>query len=210
MIAAKFTAWPPNGAEAIEKTPVLENSGPGSGRKPLALRTARPGMFCDAMVTMKSGNAMPIIAGTENSGATNNTTGHIDVSDSADRSVAQMTMVTRSAAGTANSRFSFHTNAQAAMIGRASAGSSATARTGARQKVNRTPASMALARGAGIASTQRPSGFHRPARTISTAVARKAPTAAAKPPAAVPVVARRAAPGVDQAMLTGIFVLRER
>ena len=83
------------------------------------------------------------------------------------------------------------------------AGCSATARTGARQSVNRIPASMALASGAGIAATARPSGFHKPATVSSTPQTRKAPTASPKPPAGAAVAASSAAPGVDQATLTG-------
>ena len=52
------------------------------------------------------------------------------------------------------------------------------ASTGARQTGRRTPASIALASAAGIASTQRPSVRHRPATTISTPVTAKAPSAA--------------------------------
>ena len=66
-----------------------------------------------------------------------------------------------------------------------------------------TPESIALASGAGMAATARPSGRKSPAITISTPQTRKAPTAAGKPPPTAPVVASRAAPGVDHAMETG-------
>ncbi|MNL63133.1 hypothetical protein D3C87_1872300 [compost metagenome] len=69
-----------------------------------------------------------------------------------------------------------------------------------------TPASMALASGAGIAATARPSGLNRPATTIIRPQARKAPTATGKPPSIAPAVAKSAPPGVDQAIDTGIFV----
>ena len=84
------------------------------------------------------------------------------------------------------------------------AGASATARTGARHNPSSTPASMALASGAGIAATARPSGFHSPATTISAPVSRKAPTATGKPPSGMAEEASSAAPGVDQATLIGI------
>src|SRR5882757_6781140 len=100
------------------------------------------------------------------------------------------------------------TTAEATTMARPSAGSSATARTGARQSPSSTPASIALASGGGMAATARPSGFHSPATTISAPVTMKAPTAAGKPPGTAPVVANSAAPGVDQAMLIGILVLR--
>src|SRR5690606_7887553 len=66
-----------------------------------------------------------------------------------------------------------------------------------------TPDSMALAKGAGIAATARPSGRNRPAMTISTAQTMNAPTAAENPPSAAPAVAINAPPGVDQAIETG-------
>jgi hypothetical protein len=67
---------------------------------------------------------------------------------------------------------------------------------------------MALASGVGIAATQRPSGFHNPASTISSAVTMKAPTAAAKPPSTAPAVNSSAAPGVDQAIEIGMRLFR--
>ena len=60
VIAAKFTACPPNGAASTEKIPVARNNGPGSGWKPFTLSTAMPGIFCEAIVTMNSGTATPI------------------------------------------------------------------------------------------------------------------------------------------------------
>ncbi len=96
------------------------------------------------------------------------------------------------------------------MMARASVGIAATARTGARQRPSRTPASIALASGAGIAATQRPSGFHSPARMMRIAVTTNAPTDTAKPPSTGPELARSAAPGVDQATLIGCRVLRLR
>ena len=95
-------------------------------------------------------------------------------------------------------------------MGRASHGDSATALTGARHRLSSTPASMALASGAGIAATQRPKGFHNPARNSSTPVTMKAPTAAAKPPSSAAEEASSAPPGVDQAMLIGSLVRRLR
>jgi hypothetical protein len=54
----------------------------------------------------------------------------------------------------------------------------ATARIGAKQRLSKTPASIALAIEGGIAATARPSGRHNPAITISAPLARNAPTAA--------------------------------
>ena len=96
------------------------------------------------------------------------------------------------------------------MMASAIQGVSPTARTGARQRPSNTPASMALASGPGMAATQRPKGFHRPAATSSRPQTRKAPTADAKPPSSGPEVAKRAAPGVDQATLMGSRLARLR
>jgi hypothetical protein len=64
------------------------------------------------------------------------------------------------------------------MTGSARTGVIATARIGARHRFSKTPASIALASEDGIAATARPSGRHSPAITISTPLARNAPTAA--------------------------------
>ena len=61
-----------------------------------------------------------------------------------------------------------------------------------------------------VAATQRPKGFHSPARNSSTPVTMKAPTAAAKPPSSAAEEASSAPPGVDQAMLIGSLVRRLR
>lgn len=89
------------------------------------------------------------------------------------------------------------------MIGSPSSGLKPIAFTGAKQRPISTPDSMALASGAGMAATARPSGLNSPATTISAAQMRNAPTAALKPPSIAPVLASSAAPGVDQAMLIG-------
>src|SRR5581483_3227172 len=93
---------------------------------------------------------------------------------------------------------------QTITTGSARIGTAAIALKGARQNSSSTPASIALAIGAGIASTARPSGFHRPAITTSAPATRNAPTAAENPPATGPVAASNAAPGVDQAIAIGI------
>jgi len=87
---------------------------------------------------------------------------------------------------------------------RPASGASATARTGARQRLSSTPASMALASATGMDATRRPSGRHNPHTTTSAEHATNAPTAPANPPSAIGVVASRAAPGVDHATLIGI------
>ena len=74
---------------------------------------------------------------------------------------------------------------------------------GAWHKFNKTPASIALASGAGIAATARPNGRHMPAITISAPLIRNAPTATGNPPSGIAEDASSAAPGVDQAMLIG-------
>ena len=95
------------------------------------------------------------------------------------------------------------TTTQASTIGRPSTGSKAMAFTGAKQRPISTPDSMALASVAGMAATMRPSGFQRPAMTISTAQTMKPPTAVANPPSIAPELASSAAPGVDQAIEIG-------
>ena len=89
-------------------------------------------------------------------------------------------------------------------IGAARRGASAIALIGARQSENNTPASMALAKAGGMAAIARPNGRIRPAATISAPQIRKAPTAEEKPPLTAPVVASKAAPGVDQAPEIGM------
>ena len=68
---------------------------------------------------------------------------------------------------------------------------------------------MALASERGIAVIQRPRGRTSPVRTMSAPVTRKAPTAVANPPSGTPAMARKAAPGVDQAMEIGMRVRQE-
>ena len=61
---------------------------------------------------------------------------------------------------------------------------------------------MAAAMGAGMRSMRRPKGLTAPARTTSAPARRKAPTAARRE---MPLVAAiSAAPGVDQAVTTGM------
>ncbi len=62
-----------------------------------------PGMFCEAMVTMKSGSAMPMIPAVENAGATSTGSGHSEpkaAGDSCEVATISPT-VTSTAAGTA-------------------------------------------------------------------------------------------------------------
>ena len=94
------------------------------------------------------------------------------------------------------------------MIAAADAGASASARIGARQRPNSTPASIALASVGGIAATSRPNGRISPAATNSRPTTRKAPAASGKPPAVAPVAASSAAPGVDHAAAIGMRVAR--
>ena len=61
-----------------------------------------------------------------------------------------------------------------------------------------------------MAEMARPMGLHNPVTMISAAVTIKAPMATEKPPSNGVNVARKAAPGVDQAALTGIPVLKAR
>jgi hypothetical protein len=62
---------------------------------------------------------------------------------------------------------------------------------------------MALASGGGIEATPRARGRQSPASRMSKAHTTNAPTASANPPAGTVLAARKAAPGVDQAILIG-------
>ena len=95
---------------------------------------------------------------------------------------------------------------QVSTTGRAIHGTTPTARAGETQRSSSTPASMALAMGPGMPSTARKSGRHNPASMMSRPEVMKAPTAAAKPPLGARLATSRAAPGVDQAMATGMRV----
>lgn len=64
---------------------------------------------------------------------------------------------------------------------------------------------MACASGAGMRASSLPSAGISPVRLMSTPVTRNAPTAAGQPPSTVPAPTSSAAPGVDQASVTGTF-----
>ena len=112
--------------------------------------------------------------------------------------------VTANAAGTAHLRASRSITAQVSRIGPTDHGWAAKPRTGVRHSSSTTPASMACAMGVGIAVMRPPRRGHSPVRMRSAPVTRKAPTAAGQPPATTPVLASSAAPGVDQASVSGI------
>ena len=67
------------------------------------------------------------------------------------------------------------------------------------------PASIALAIAPGMDATSRPIRSTEPASTISTAETMNAPTASGYPPGGAAMLASKAEPGVDHAMLTGIL-----
>ena len=173
-------------------------------------------MFCDAMVTMKSGKAIPTSPARVKSGITNSIGGAMELPRSTKafggKSIPKIITQIKAnrAAGTASRRLIRPTTSHAITMGRPNSGSKATALTGARQRPSNTPASIALASGVGIPATARPKGFQTPLMMIRMAQMIKAPTATAKPPSIAPDVARRAAPGVDQAMLIGSFVLSDK
>ncbi len=62
-----------------------------------------PGMFCEAMVTMKSGSAMPMMPAAENTGVTRTGSGHSEPSAAGDTGEVAMISptVTSTATGTA-------------------------------------------------------------------------------------------------------------
>ena len=96
---------------------------------------------------------------------------------------------------------------KAAISGRISQGSTGIVFTALMAKVTTMPASMPEATDAGIFAISRVSGLNRPVTISMTATTMKAPTASAM---VKPVLAATsAAPGVDQAVMTGIFVRQE-
>ena len=84
-----------------------------------------------------------------------------------DGSTATTTAAATSAPGIAQRRAKRSSTAQVRTIGAAESGASAAKRTGARQTLRSTPASIALASGPGIAAISRPSGRHRPVSASS-------------------------------------------
>src|SRR5664279_690008 len=131
------------------------------------------------MVTMNSGTAMPMSAGSVKAGTMNTGWGTRLAIVPGGRGVATtiMTAVTATAIGIANGRAKRSAIAQAAMIGSVRPGRAATAFTGARHSSSSTPASIAPASDNGIEATARPKGRQTPAATISTPATRNAPTA---------------------------------
>ena len=112
------------------------------------------------------------------------------------------------APGAAHGRDTRVSTAHTSTTGTASHGISTTARTGPTQIGSRTPASIALASAGGIEAIARPSAPHSPLSTMSAPQTRNAPTAAGNPPLGAPVDTSSAAPGVDQAIATGIRTRR--
>src|SRR5947209_6469378 len=168
--------------------------------------TATPGMFCPAIVTTYSGMARPSRLAPVRLGIVQATCGTSAPCGPPWRaaSTATTTRVAANAAGTAHRRASRSITTQVSRIGPTDHGCAAKPRTGARHSSSTTPASIAWAIGVGIAAMRRPRGGHNPVITSSAPVTRKAPTAAGHPPCTAPVLASRAAPGVDQASVSGI------
>ena len=169
-----------------------------------------PGRFCEAIVTTNSGSAMPSNVGTSRLGTTGRNTGTSESASASPkpagtpRRKATSATSTTSATGTAATRLTRPTAHHVSSSGAASASSSPSARTGARQSVRRIPASIALASDAGIDSISRPSGRTAPAAIRSSPHAMNAPTAASKLVALPPETISSAAPGADQAAGSGM------
>ena len=68
VIAARFNANAPNGASSRLATPVQPTTGEIGIGYPDARITATPGTFCEAIVTMNKGKAIPTTAANENVG----------------------------------------------------------------------------------------------------------------------------------------------
>ena len=112
-------------------------------------------------------------------------------------------MATSIAAGTAQRGSQRTSSSQTMITGAASNGSCSTAVTGAMQIGNRMPASIAPASGIGMRVIARPSHGQSPLIRISSPHTRKAPIADPYEPVVPSAATSRAAPGVDQAKLSG-------
>src|SRR6478735_7501460 len=165
-----------------------------------------PGMFWLVIVTMKSGIATARRVVASQVGRTRTTDGAAAPRSSRPKTpcTAMTTRAAPSAPMTAHRRATATRTSHVTMTGAIAAGDATTARNGAPQSVSSTPASMALASGLGIASTSRSSGRTRPHSASNSPQTTKAPTAEANPPEGTVAAASSAAPGVDQAMVTGI------
>ena len=108
------------------------------------------------------------------------------------------------ASGAAQRRANRYAASQTSTTGPTSCGALGRSSTGARQRWNSTPASIAEATCTGISAIQRPSWAHTPTRASSRPQTRNEPTASGQPPCEEPVATNRAAPGVDQATTTGM------
>src|SRR5690554_685778 len=165
----------------------------------------KPGTFCPAIVTMKSGSPRLTITSASNCGSTGTSTGARVVAES--QPVPAWTRITVTAttiaAGTAHRGAQRRSMSHTTTMGSASSGYSMTAVTGARQMGSRMPASIALASGVGMRVTARPRAGHRPHKKMRTPQTMNAPTAVSiltpPPPAAIST----AAPGVDQTIEIG-------
>ena len=108
------------------------------------------------------------------------------------------------APGTASRGAKRVSSSQVPTIGAVKPGYATSERAGDRHTGKSTPANSALASGAGIAVMSRSKRRETPASTVSPPETTKAPSAAGYPPCTCPAPISTAAPGVDQAMLSGI------
>ncbi len=162
-----------------------------------------PGTFCEAMVTRKRGRAMLTIAEALHAGTVSSATGRASTVPSPGPASVIAAIATSRATGIAHLRAKRLSSAQVSTTGPAIHGISPSARAGATHRSSRTPASMALAIGVGMAAIKRPSAGNRPAAVMSSPQTTNAPTATGNPPSTAPVDTSNAAPGVDQAMVIG-------
>ena len=166
-----------------------------------------PGMFCELIVTIHSGTAIANMAPVSHCGATKLRLGA--ALDRSRRPNTPRTAITTNAANsapmTAHRRASAVSTNQVRITGPIAQGSASTADTGSMTSCNSTPASIADASGVGIDSTRRPSGRMSPQSASRMPQTMNAPTAEANPPCGAAAAASSAAPGVDHAMVTGIF-----
>ena len=166
-----------------------------------------PGMFWLVIVTMNSGTAIAKSAPVSKCGVTRANSGAAWPSwrrPNTPRATMTTTAATR-APSTAHRRAKAVSASQTRITGAIAHGSAWAAVTGAITRSSSTPASIADANAPGMRSTSSPRGRTRPQSASSAPQITNAPTAEANPPFGTAAVASSAAPGVDHAMVIGIF-----
>src|SRR6185295_3870473 len=153
---------------------------------PLAARMATPCAFCTASTVMASGTTSSTVAAHENSGTYRFGAASVNSAAAGGLNAPRTPMASApairapmSGGSTLESLGRAARRANAAVIGRAIHGWSRKASTRSTPKRRNTPATIAITIGIGTASIARRTQPDRPSRSISTPVARNAPTTSA-------------------------------